>query len=131
VFSSAFAPFINLTADPPAKVCNHAFRCSFNRLRRKFVFHVLIGNTIHLPGFEIGDEVENRLGKHHLGHFACNFVNFPVDIQIHKTPPHHIRYTLCRRSGHGPFRLAAIPRASTIRVSAGSITPSSHNRAVE
>ena len=34
------------------------------------------------------------------------------------------------RSGIGAFRLALIASASTRRVSAGSITPSSHSRAL-
>lgn len=42
----------------------------------------------------------------------------------------HIRNTPTRRSGNGALSDAAIARASTVRVSAGSMMPSSHNRAV-
>lgn len=45
-------------------------------------------------------------------------------------PPFYIRYTPCSRGAGGAFSDAEIASASTIRVSAGSITPSSHNRAV-
>ena len=43
----------------------------------------------------------------------------------------HIRKTPKRVSGIGALSAAEIPRPSTVRVSAGAITPSSHSRAVE
>ena len=43
----------------------------------------------------------------------------------------HIRYRLKPGSGIGAFSAALMPSASTRRVSSGSITPSSHSRAVE
>ena len=43
----------------------------------------------------------------------------------------HIRNTPKRVSGIGAFSAADMPKASTVRVSAGAITPSSHSRAVE
>lgn len=42
----------------------------------------------------------------------------------------HILKTPTFRSGNGALREISIASASTMRVSAGSITPSSHNRAV-
>lgn len=42
----------------------------------------------------------------------------------------YIRKTLCVRSGNGAFREMEMPSPRTIRVSAGSITPSSQRRAV-
>ena len=42
----------------------------------------------------------------------------------------HIRKTPCFLSGNGEFREAAIPRPTTVRVSTGSMIPSSHRRAV-
>src|SRR5262245_34821959 len=44
---------------------------------------------------------------------------------------HHMRKTPNVVSGSGAFSAVARPRASTRRVSSGSITPSSHRRAVE
>lgn len=43
---------------------------------------------------------------------------------------YYILNTACSLGGKGAFSEAAIPRASTLRVSSGSMIPSSHNRAV-
>ena len=50
-------------------------------------------------------------------------------LQLHA--PAHIRNTPKRVSGMGAFRAAEMPSASTLRVSEGGITPSSHSRADE
>ncbi len=61
----------------------------------------------------------------------CPAVPLPVLGRILLVPPHHIRNTPKRGvSGIGAFSVAANARPRTSRVWAGSITPSSHRRAV-
>src|SRR5207249_8966332 len=50
---------------------------------------------------------------------------------VRASGPAHIRNTPKRVSGMGAFSAAEMPRASTVRVSRGAITPSSHNLALE
>lgn len=61
-------------------------------------------------------------------HFVINDEVHPHEVSSQSLP--HIRNTPKRVSGMGAFRLADKPSASTRRVSTGSITPSSHSRAL-
>jgi hypothetical protein len=72
-------------------------------------------------------------------HPVCQYRGKQLGIDLHRyTSPahclvpssHHIRKTPNFTSGIGAFRLADSASASTRRVSAGSITPSSHSRAL-
>src|ERR1700730_5315853 len=56
--------------------------------------------------------------------------SYTMDWQIVARNNYHILNTPKGVSGIGAFSDAAMPRASTVRVSRGSIMPSSHRRAV-
>lgn len=61
------------------------------------------------------------------GHPRTQSANHARIHQPHK--PAHIRNTPNRDSSTGAFNAAEIANPNTVRVSAGSITPSSHSRA--
>ena len=82
--------------------------------------HLALG----LPGVALRFDLARDEARHLL---AQQLVVGREEGAVHR----HIRKTPnCGRSGIGAFRLALIASASTRRVSAGSMTPSSHSRAL-
>ena len=79
-----------------------------------------LGVRLHLAREEAGDLLAQQ--------FVFRGV---VDLLLHGGRLHILNTPNFGLSGMGAFRLALIASASTRRVSAGSITPSSHSRALE
>ena len=93
-----------------AHLAQHLARCEAVALP-------LFGERFDLPG----DEARDLL--------AQLFV-LVAEVDVVHRHPAHMRNTPNFASGIGAFRLALMASASTRRVSAGSITPSSHSRAL-
>jgi hypothetical protein len=82
--------------------------------------------AITLPG--VGKRLD--LACHESAHLLAQQLVLGREVGVAHGRAHMRNTPNCGRSGMGAFRLALRPSASTRRVSAGSMTPSSHSRAL-
>ena len=99
--------------------------------RRRAHWPCLVGH-LHVARVAVGVGVDGNGGDAHPPRGEHHAAGDLAPVGDEDFPEHaHIRNRPKRVGGIGAFRLADRPSASTRRVSAGSITPSSHSRADE